>query len=154
MTTERSGDGKIDTWAFMDGPRLQRIELDRDADDLPDRVEYYDAPASPDTAAPFGGAIISRAEEFGGPDRAVVRREFFEGGVLRRVEEDVDADGRVDKWEEHTEGRLTRVDLDVQKRGVADRRLIYGRGGVERIELDPDGDGVFELAPVQPEARP
>ena len=41
IVSDRNGDGIVDTRAFMDGPTLQRIELDRNGDSRPDRWEYY-----------------------------------------------------------------------------------------------------------------
>lgn len=152
LTSDRNEDGRIDTWAYMDGRRLERIELDRDGNGVPDRIEYYETHGGANPTAPMGGAVMARAEESAGPDRPVTRREFYESGVLRRVEEDVDADGRVDKWEEHDNGRLAQLALDLGGRGYADRRLIYGPYGV-RVEVDPDGDGRFEHAPMS-EAPP
>jgi hypothetical protein len=146
-TWDRNQDGHADAWAHFEGQQLSHIELDRDGDEHPDRVEFYVANATPDPSAPFGGALIERAEEWIGSNRTITRRESYEQGSLVRVEEDVDADGRFDKWEVHRSGRLVHMDLDLQGRGVADRRLIYADGGrVERVEVDPEGDGVFEIA--------
>jgi hypothetical protein len=152
LTSDRNGDGKVDTWAYMDGRVLRRIDIDRDADDVVDRVEHYLLPPNPDPRAPLGGVQIATVEESAGPDRLVVRREQYEAGVLDRVEEDSDADGRMDRWEEHVDGRLYRVTFDLHKRGIADRRMTYAGGGV-LVEMDPDGDGTFEPVPateVQP----
>jgi hypothetical protein len=150
LTSDRNGDGKIDTWAYMDGPRLEHVELDRDGDEIPDRWEYYQTPAGGASGADSapGTPVIVRAEERRGPDQPVTRQEFFERGILQRVEEDTDGDGRVNKWEQHANGKLVRVDLDLQGKGFPNRRLIYGPGGVQRVEVDPDGDGVFEPAPA------
>jgi hypothetical protein len=157
LTSDRNADGRVDTWAVMDGRRLVRIEIDRDGDGAPDRVEHYETPAASVPGAPFDGALIAKAEESAGLESPVNRREFYQNGVLLRVEEDVDRDGRIDKWEEHEDGRLVRVSLDLGGRGAPNRRLIYGPQGV-RVEVDPDFDGVFELAPdtvsALPEARP
>ena len=40
---DSNNDGKIDTWSYMDGARVVRIEIDRDGDGKIDRWEYYDA---------------------------------------------------------------------------------------------------------------
>ena len=40
---DADGDGRFDTWAYMDGDRLLRMETDADGDGLIDRWEYYDA---------------------------------------------------------------------------------------------------------------
>ncbi len=149
LTSDRDGDGRIDTWAHMDGPRLRRVEIDRDGDGVPERLEHYETQADADPTAAFGGTVIVTAEQVTGPDRVVTRREWYEGGVLSRVEEDLDADGRIDKWEYYAGGRLARMELDLQKRGFPDRRLTYGVLGVH-VEIDPDGDGVFEPAPAVP----
>jgi hypothetical protein len=138
LTSDRDGDGKIDTWASMDGTRVTMIETDRNGDGRPDRREYY----HPDPAG-AGDAqaqnVIDRAEETNGPDARVTRREFYVHGVLQRVEDDTDADGRVDKWEFYTGGRLERVELDLAGTGAANRRLFYGANGeVIRVEGDPN----------------
>ena len=39
---DANGDGKVDTWSYMDGARVVRIEIGRDADGKIDRWEYYD----------------------------------------------------------------------------------------------------------------
>src|SRR5205814_10461252 len=40
---DANGDGKVDTWSYMDGTRVVRIEIDMDEDGKIDRWEYYDA---------------------------------------------------------------------------------------------------------------
>lgn len=141
IVSDRDGNGRVDTRAFMEGTRLLRIEIDRDGDDRPDRTEHYTTAGDPPAA------LIERAEEVGGPGRAVVRRETYVGGHLERVDEDTDADGRPDKWETYERGRLVYVDLDLTGRGTPARRLVYGAdGNIDRLEADADGDGVFEPA--------
>lgn len=137
LVSDRNGDGKIDTRAFMDGVRFKSIEIDRNGDGQPDRWEYYGTDAD-------AQSVLVRAEEANGAGRAVTRKEFYEKGRISRVEEDTDADGRLDKWEFYQNGGLVRLDLDLQGKGFADRRMFYGKGGViERLEVDPDGDGKF-----------
>ncbi len=134
---DRNGDGKIDTWAAMDGPRLVRMEIDENGDGKPDRFEYY-------KAGPNGQAVLERVESAKAYDGRISRREFLEGGRLARIEEDTDGDGIVDKWERYKDDALVVMDLDTQRRGKPDRRLIYGPGGqLERIEVDADGRGEF-----------
>lgn len=143
LVSDKNGDGKVDTWAFMDGAVLKHIEQDRNGDGTPDRWEYYEA----GTISRPGR--IQRAEEANGPDRKLItRREQYENGIIRRVIDDTDADSRPDKWESYESGRLTRVDLDLLAKGYPTQRLIYGDGGaVLRVETDPDGDGVFTPVP-------
>src|SRR5947199_2393255 len=40
---DANGDGKVDTWSYMDGARVVRIEIDKDEDGKIDRWEYYGA---------------------------------------------------------------------------------------------------------------
>ena len=134
LVSDRNGDGKIETRAFMDGPLIKYIEIDRNGDHETDRWEFY--LTSPN--------VIDHAEEANGVNRRVTRREFYSDGVIRRVADDVDSDGRPDKWERYDNGVLARVDLDLLGKGFASRRLVYAAtGDVTRIEIDPDGDGVF-----------
>jgi hypothetical protein len=149
LVSDRNGDGKPDTWAFMSGTRITRIEIDRNGDGRPDRWEYYSRPA-----ADGSPTIIERADEANGEDgQTVTRHERYERGVLRSVEDDTDGDGRFDKWETYDAGRLARVDLDLEGRGTPTRRLVYSPdGSMTRVEVDPDGDGQFTVAP--PPAAP
>lgn len=151
LVSDRNGDGKPDTWAFMTGTRITKIELDRNADGRPDRWEYYSAP--PADGSP---TIIERADEANGEDgRTITRHERYARGVLQRVDDDTDGDGRPDKWETYEGGRLARVDLDLTGRGTPTRRLVYSAdGSMTRVEVDPDGDGQFTVAPPPAASAP
>lgn len=140
LLSDRNGDGKNDTHAFMDGALLQRVEIDKNGDGTPDRFEYYLPPSAGGTAQqPWLDHVEERL------DGRVVRRETYSRGVIARVEEDTDADGRIDKWETYENGTLVRMDLDLTGRGTPDRRLVYGPNGeVTAVQSDPDGDGRFE----------
>ena len=138
---DANGNGKPDTWAFMDGARLSRLEGDENEDGRVDRWEYY-----PGTQQPAGGRPVpERIERSTRMDGRVSRREFFEGGALTRIEEDTDGDGANDKWETYAGGVLAVMALDTQHRGKADRKLIYRPDGtLDRIEVDPTGTGNFQ----------
>src|SRR5262245_13017014 len=41
LTYDRDGDGKIDTWGYMDGSRVVRVEVDENGDGQVDRWEYH-----------------------------------------------------------------------------------------------------------------
>ena len=41
ITFDSNDNGTIDTWSFMDGNTVLRIEIDRDEDGTVDRWEYY-----------------------------------------------------------------------------------------------------------------
>lgn len=125
LISDRNGDGKPDTWAFMDGTRIVRIEIDRNGDGKPDRWEYYSQPR-PDGSP----TIIERIEEANGADAArITRRERYSDGELQSVEDDTDDDGRPDKWEHYEAGRLAYVDLDLEGQGRPTERLVYGDDG-------------------------
>ena len=47
---DANGNGKRDTWTFMDGARLIRLEADENEDGKVDRWEYY--PATTGAAIP------------------------------------------------------------------------------------------------------
>jgi hypothetical protein len=149
LLSDRNGDGKVDTRAFMEGTRIVRIEIDRNGDGRPDRWEYYSAPL-PDGSP----TVIERAEEANGPDPTkVTRHEFYDRGVLRTVDDDTDADGRPDKWESYEQGRLARVDMDLSGHGKPDHRLIYDESGDVTPEIDLKGNGDFVPVP-SPEPSP
>ena len=149
LISDRDGDGKQETRAYMDGGIIKYIEIDRNADGAPDRWEYYGST----TAANAGSAdtrrlnLIDHAEEANGTDAHITRREFYGNGVIRRVVDDTDTNGHADKWEFYEDGVLVRVDLDLVGKGYPSQRLVYGpQGDVVRIETDSDGDGRFVSA--------
>lgn len=162
LTLDRNGDGRVDTWALMDGVHLRSIQIDRHGTGKPDRWEYYEegtpAPGSqPNAGAAFDRkTMIVRADEANGPDRTIVtRREFYADGIITRVEEDTDFDGRIDKWETYDHGVLARMDLDVSGRGRPDRRLVYrADGSFDHVEVDVKGDGHFVPASTGPDQAP
>lgn len=161
---DSNGDGKFDTFSYMDGARIVRIEIDSNEDGKIDRWEYY----GPDQRLERVG--FSRAQDGiedawsffnanGATDRIEIstkrnhkvdRIEHYEKGVLVRAEEDADGDGHIDKWETYDAERLASVAFDTTHRGTPDRRLIYGVDGSARMEVDPQGTGTFQ--PVTPPA--
>jgi hypothetical protein len=154
LAYDRNGDGREDAWAFMDGTRLLRAELDDNFDGRVDRKELYSASTSDvragGTAAIQGQRVLTRVELVSAATGAPFRKETYDKGVLARAEEDTDGDARTDKWERYENGALTSVALDTGRRGIPDRRLVYtADGGAPRIESDPDGDGHFRPAAPQ-----
>ena len=161
---DSNGDGKVDTWSYMDGPRIVRIEIDKDGDGTVDRWEYY----TPDQKIEKIG--FSRANDgkedawsYAGPDGSVVRIdvsakrdgkvtriERYEQNHLVAAEEDTDGDGSIDKWETYDGARLASVAFDTEHRGRAGRRLVYLADGSARVEVDAHGDGHFVAASGQP----
>jgi EF hand domain-containing protein len=172
LTYDRNGDGKIDTWGYMDGSRVVRVEVDEDGDGQVDRWEYHTDPksstgsngatgsAGSPNASGAGGAAgagagggdptLERIDRATKHDGKISRREFFENGVLTRVEEDTDGDGKIDKWETYSGGTLAIMAIDTKGRGTPDRRLIYQPDGtLSRIETDPSGSGTWHPLPQQ-----
>jgi hypothetical protein len=148
LLSDRDGDGRKETRAYMEGATIKYIEIDRNGDGAPDRWEYYSSP----TAAPGGAApanVIDHAEEANGPGRAITRREFYADGVIRRVVDDTNFDGRPDKWETYDRGVLASVELDLNGAGLPTQRLVYDAAGtVTAVLSDPTGTGVFRPVSV------
>ena len=140
---DSDGDGRIDTWSYMDGARVVRIEIDKNEDGRIDRWEYYGADG---TLAKIG---LSRADDgkedtwaYQGSDGSIARMEtstarggrmnrveYYEKGVLVRAEEDTNGDSKPDKWETWDGVRLTSVAFDSSHLGTPDRRLDYSPDG-------------------------
>ena len=148
---DASGDGTIDTWSYMDGARVVRIELDPDQNNVIDRWEYYGPDQTiekvgtsragdntPDSWAFFDGTgAITKLELSTHRNGTVDRVEYYEGGARVRAEEDTNADGRIDKWESYEGSRLASVAFDTRQRGTPDRRVIYAQDGTVRLEEIP-----------------
>ena len=144
---DRNGDGKVDTWGYMDGARVVRVEVDENGDGAVDRWEFHRhaSGASTPGAGPAGpDKTVERIERATRFDGQVSRREYFDNGMLTKIEEDTDGNGKVDKWETYTDGALSLMALDTSGRGAPDRRLVYrADGSLDRIEEDPTGSGTF-----------
>jgi len=122
---DSDGDGKIDTFCYMDGARVVRIEIDLDQDGKIDRWEYYTADQKLEKVGfsrlndgkvdawsyenPDGA--IARIELSTKRDGRVDRVEYYELNVLVRAEEDTDGDGKIDKWRRTTAHALLRSHL-------------------------------------------
>jgi len=163
---DSNGNGKVDTWSYMDGARIVRIEIDKDEDGKIDRWEYYNADqklekigasraqnGKEDAWSYLGpDGTIARIEVSTKHDGKVTRIEHYQKDVLVAAEEDDDEDGKLDKWETYEGDHLSMIAFDTQHRGTPDRRLIYGPNGSARLEVDPNGTGQF--VPVNPQTNP
>ena len=149
---DANGDGNVDTWSYMDGARVVRIELDTDRDDQIDRWEYYGTDrqiekvgasrardGKVDSWAYYAadGTIVRLELSSTRRDGTVDRVEHYEKGAMTRAEEDTNGDGRIDKWEVYDGARLASVAFDTTLRGSPDRRLVYGADGSARLEIIP-----------------
>ena len=154
---DSNGNGVVDTWSYMDGARVVRIEIDKDEDGKIDRWEYYGADQKLEKVG-FSRSKDGKEDawSYAGPDGSIVRidvstrrdgnvtrTEHYQNNMLVSAEEDSDADGQIDKWETYDGERLASVAFDTVHRGRPDRRLIYGPNGSARLEVDRAGDGHF-----------
>jgi len=159
--------GVVDTWSYMDGARVVRIEIDKDEDGKIDRWEYYGpnqkvekvgfsrSNDGQEDAWSYNGSDgkVARIEVSARRDGKVTRTEHYTNEVLVSAEEDSDENGQIDKWETYVGDHLASVAFDTEHRGKPDRRLIYEAGGGARLEVDRAGDGNFvavnETAPAK-----
>lgn len=164
---DSNGNGIVDTWSYMDGARVLRIEIDKDEDGKIERWEYYGPGQKLEKVgfsrlndghedawsffAPDGS--LARIEISTRRDGKVTRIEHYAHGVVVSAEEDSDEDGKVDKWEIFDGDHLASVAFDTTHRGTPDRRLVYGPNGSARVEVDPAGDGHFVPATNSRPAR-
>jgi hypothetical protein len=153
--------GKVDTWSYMDGSRVVRIEIDKDEDGRIDRWEYYgpdrklekvgfsrsnDGKEDAWSYAAADGSIV-RIDVSTRRDGKISRVEHYQGGVMTSAEEDTDGDEAFDKWETFEGERLAAVAFDTGHHGKPDRRLLYAADGSVRVEVDRDGSGHFVEEP-------
>lgn len=149
---DANADDQVDTWSYMDGSQIVRIEIDTDRDNTVDRWEYYGRDQQIEKVGASranDGTVDSWA--YYAADGSIVRRElstartgtinrieYYENGALARAEEDTDTDGRIDKWETYDEQqRLLSVAFDATHRGTPDRRLLYAPDGSVDVEMLP-----------------
>jgi len=161
---DSDGDGKFDTFSYMDGPTILRIEIDQNGDGKIDRWEYYgpgkvlervglsrDQSGVEDVSQYLDqNGAVARIEitARSDGDKRIERIEHYENSVLTRAEEDTDHDGAIDKWETYDGGRLAIVAFDETRRGTPTRKILYNANGTVRIEVDSMGDGRFVAQPV------
>ena len=154
---DSNGNGTVDTWSYMDGSRVVRIEIDKDEDGTIDRWEHYGSDqqlvkvgfsragdGKEDAWSYFAAdGSVERIEISTKRDGKITRIERYLKGALASAEEDTDGDGTIDKWETYDGARLASVAFDTQHRGGPDRRLRYGADGSVAFEVDRNGDGHF-----------
>jgi hypothetical protein len=128
LTYDSDGNGKPDTWAYMDGARVLRVEIDKNEDGIIERWEYYDARHA-----------LEKVEVSTRPDGKVTRTEFYADGALARAEEDADGDGAVDRWETYAHGLVRSVAFDTEGTGHPTRRLVYGSDG-QLVQIETGSD--------------
>ncbi len=166
---DSNGNGKIDTWSYMDGARTVRIEIDKDEAGTIDRWEYYGSDGKlekvglsrandgkPDSwVYANADGSVARIEVSTKHDGKANRVEYFEKGAMVRAEEDTDGDGKIDKWETYEGQRLASVAFDLSHSGRPERRLVYLPDDSVRVEVDRTGSGAFveDATPAKQPAR-
>ncbi len=102
LTTDLSGDGKADTWVYMNGTKVLRAERDRNQDG---RIDYWEFDL------PDGTGGIEHIEEDSNGDGRPDHWTFFAGPVIRAVEWDEDFDGVRDRRLTYNPaGQVTRIE--------------------------------------------
>ena len=79
LTYDRNGDGKIDTFGYMDGSRVVRIEVDENGDGKIDRWEYHADPKGSNGSA--GSTGTSAADAVDVTLERIDRATKFDGKV-------------------------------------------------------------------------
>jgi hypothetical protein len=149
LQADLNGDGRTDTWTYMDGAVPTRTEQDLNGDGKIERWEYprpdgtnaevalsrrntgqpdmwtYLDPGGEPTRIEFASTDAPTPEQKARIDRT----ELYTAGRLARVEEDTDGDGRVDKWEQHDGPDVRSVEFDHDRDGKPDERITFGAGG-------------------------
>jgi hypothetical protein len=158
LTYDSNHNGKIDTWADMDGARPVETRIDSNEDGKIDRWEYYDGQGQlakvgfsrkengkPDAWAFSGaGGRVERIEISSTADiKKIDRWEHYSEAGLASAEEDTNADGVIDKWETYEAGAVKSVAFDENGDGKPDRRLTYAGGALMTIETEPDAAGKY-----------
>ena len=128
LTYDSDGNAKPDTWAYMDGTRILRVEIDKNEDGVIERREYYDARKA-----------LEKVEISTTSDGKITRTEFYDAGALARAEEDTNADGNVDRWETYANGLVQSVAFDIDGTGHPTRRLVYAGDG-RLLQIETGGD--------------
>ncbi len=151
LTYDRDGDGKIDTWGYMDGSRVVRVEVDDNGDGKVDRWEYHKDTAGGAGKAGANGSMGSTGSMgsmgstgSNGSTGSAGSAGAAEGGVdvtLERIERSTRHDGVVSRREFFDNGVLTRVEEDTDGNGKIDKWETYSGGTLAVMELDTKGRG-------------
>ena len=99
ITYDSDQNGTIDTWTYMDGTAVLRIEIDQDEDGIVDRWEYFDE------AQQLERVGFSRAND------GVVDAWASEGpdGQIAKLEISTVRDSVVDRWEYYENDLMVRA---------------------------------------------
>jgi hypothetical protein len=162
IAEDTNHDGIPDTWAYMDGTTLLRVEQDLDEDGKIERWVYY-APGQKVVRAAISTRKNGRPDEWWYPDSAdptkparidysstsdeqhIDRRETYDQGKLVRVELDTVGDGKMHQWEVHDGDTVVSVEFDLNHDGRPDMRETFAPDGtLVSTETEPDGHGGYK----------
>ena len=144
LSYDRNGDGKVETWGYMDGARVVRVEVDEDGDGAVDRWEYH---STEGTGTGTDGTVLG-AEVLGAGSGSGVLGSGFNTRVqgsaaaltpdmtVERIERATRHDGKITRREFITLGALTRVEEDTDADGLFDKWETYENGSLQTISLD------------------
>ena len=152
ITYDSNRNGKIDTWSYMDGARVVRIEIDKDEDGRIDRWEYY----TPDQKLEKVG--YSRANNgkpdawaYQGPDGQIAKIELAAiptsdiGHRTPDTQHPVGPPGfspvAIIRTEYYQSGSLARAEEDTNGDGKIDKWETYRDGAVATVAFDTTGRG-------------
>ena len=155
ITYDSNKNGKIDTWSYMDGARVFRIEIDKNEDGKIDRWEYY----TPDQKLEKVG--YSRANSgkpdawaYQGPDGKIAKIELAAvgsvGAELARPEKAAGSVGAqlarpekppIVRTEFYENGVLARAEEDTNADAKIDKWETYRDGSLAIVAFDTTGRG-------------
>lgn len=131
LEVDTNKNGRVDSWTYQDGARVDRIEIDRDEDGKIDRWEHY-----------VDGKLNSVGTSTRGDGVEDEWAYQSAGGYLERIETDTDRDGKIDKWQAYDppvkpggSPVLRSVSMNPDAAGRPTLRLYYrADGSFERTE--------------------
>lgn len=150
LVFDRDGNGKPDTWGYMDGARVVRVEIDENGDGIVDRWEYHrgagagetsaTAPEARDGSGPAGqrarsGSAQLAAEVLGSAQPGASTQN------VERIERATRHDGKITRTEFFEGGLLSRIEEDTDADGVVDKWETYANGELRLMALDTQHRG-------------
>jgi hypothetical protein len=158
LAVDTNRNGRTDAVSFMDGTRIDYIEIDADENGKTERWDFYRRgqtlrqvgfsrfnDGTMDSRVIYGAdQSVARIEVSTHRDGRFNRVEIYQGGALTRSEEDTNGDGRADKWETYQPNvggapgeppyAIASVAFDDSGRGVPERRVFFEDHGRIQVE--------------------
>jgi hypothetical protein len=155
LTYDRNGDGKIDTWGYMDGSRVLRIEVDDNGDGQIDRWEYHTDPKGSAGSNGSDGSKGSRGSDGSKGSDGSTGSTGSTGSIgsigsssgdagdvtLERIDRATKFDGKISRREYFEHGALTRIEEDTDGDGKIDKWETYSAGTLATLAIDTKARG-------------